>query len=187
MVMKGPAADEIAIHHAGLVHKNPAAHLDVKAAFGHQPPCGGLDATGAGRNFAPVADAGDRLVVLKKPLRHSDQVGIIADILGRPSPAEENAHVLFGLHVRKGHIRLNRVALPLPGDRPTGLYLVQHHLIQPLRRRRHHRHEAVFLQAVIRIQRIDRLSRVADDDQNFSFLDGHGGDDKVLRRRGSRS
>src|SRR5262249_1075454 len=89
---------------------------------------------------------------------------------------EEDAEVLLRPHVPEGDVRFDRVALPLLGDGPAGLHLVQDHLVAPLLRRRHHRREAVLLQPVIRLEGVHRLPAVPADEEHFVHRPGASGE-----------
>ena len=74
-----------------------------------------------------------------------------------------------------------RVAFPFLGDGPAGLHLVHDHVVALFLRRGDDRLEAVLLEPVIRIERVDGLRGVADDDEDFVHLATYS---FVLRRRG---
>ncbi len=167
VVVKRAAAHQVAVDHARLVDERAAADFQVELALGHRGHPPPLDATGPGGDFYAVADGADGLVLLEEVPGDAQQVFVLANVLGGPAAAEKNAHVLGGIDVGKRDVGLDRVTFPFLGDRPAGLYFVQHHLVAPLFGRRHHGHKAVFLQAIVGVQRVDRLGRVAHDDQHF--------------------
>jgi hypothetical protein len=52
------------------------------------------------------------------------------------------------------------------GARPPLKKIVHHHLKDPLLRPRYHRLESRLLEPVVRIERVERLGRIADDDEH---------------------
>ena len=135
VVMERAPTDQVAVDHARLVDESTAADFQVKLAFGNSRHLATSNAVGIGGNFHTVADAGDRLVLVEEMLGDLDEVGVVADVFRRPTSGEEDARVFVRLHVAKGDVRLDGVALPFLGDRPAWLHLVQHHLLLPGGRR----------------------------------------------------
>jgi hypothetical protein len=167
VVVIGSPADEVAVHHARLVHESPAAHFEVEFTLRHGCHFAALDATGVSRYFHAVTYAGDGLVRLEEVPGNADKVFVIANILRRPSAGEEYTKIFLRLDVLECDVRLQRVALELPGDLPVPVRrnFVQHRMVSPLLRPGNDRLETVLLQTVIRIQCIDRLSGLTDYNQ----------------------
>ena len=164
VVVIRPSADEVAIHYTGLVNESPAAHFEIKFAFGHGRHFPALHASGVSWYFHTVANACDGLIRLEKMPRDTDKVLIIAYVFRCPAAREKYADIFLGPDVLKSNIRSQCVALELPRDLPVpvGRYLVHDHVISPLFRPGHDRLETIFLQAIVRIQRIDRLGGVTN-------------------------
>ena len=64
-------------------------------------------------------------------------------------------------------VRLDRIPLPLLGDRPAWFYLVHHHLVEAFFGCCDDGFKSGFLQAIERVHRVKRFGRVANDDQDF--------------------
>src|SRR5207245_10431157 len=147
VVVIGAAADQVAVHYTRFVHRNAAADVEVELALGHGGHAPPLDAAGAGRDLDAVTHAGDRFVGGEERAGDAQQVLVLAEVLGGPASAKENTQVLLRADVAEGDVGLNGVALPLLGNGPARLDLVQHHLVATRVRGRDDRLEAVFLQA----------------------------------------
>src|SRR5437588_5764572 len=59
IVMESPAAEEISVHHARLVHIDAAADFEIELALRHRRHSPAFHAAGARRNFHAMTDAGD--------------------------------------------------------------------------------------------------------------------------------
>src|SRR5262249_36620003 len=180
VVVIRPAADEVAVDDARLVHEDTAAALQGQFALrdrGHPPA---LDAPSPRRDLDAVADARDRFLRREEMAGDTEQVLVLPDVLRRPAPAEKNAQVLLRIDVAEGNVGFDRVALPLLRDGPARLHFVQHHLVPPLLWGRHDRRKAVFLEAEVRVERVDRFARVADDDQYFVHDRIRAGEEKTV-------
>ena len=111
MIMKRPAADEIPIHDARLVHVNAAANLEVELALsdGRHPTA--FYATRPRGDFHAVAHARDRLIKKKKPLRYPNQVRVVTNILGRATAAEKYPAIFL----QRRWLPLDMALLPTDG------------------------------------------------------------------------
>ena len=168
VVVEGTARDEIAVDDAGLVDVDAAADLKVEFALRHRRHATPFHAIGPGGNLDAVTDARDRLVVVEKPLRQANEVLVFADVFGGASAGEEDTKIFFGLHLGESEVGLQLIPFPLAGDRPAGTHLMHHHLIESLFRRDHDGLDLRLLEAVERIERVDGLRRVADNNEGFS-------------------
>ena len=130
VVVIGPAADKVAIDDTGFIDKSPAANFQIKTTLLDGCHFSSAYAIGIGRNLNSMTDAGDRFVLFKKVLRHTNQVRVVTNVFGRATSGEEDANVLRGVDLREWNIALNRVAFPFPGDRPARFYFMQNHRIQ---------------------------------------------------------
>lgn len=185
VVVKRPAADQVAVDDARLVDKDPAADFEVELAFRHRGHAAAADAIGGGRDFDAVADAGDREFLVEEVPCDSHQVCVIADVLRRAAAAEKDAEVFLGLYILERLIGDERVALEFACDRPSWLNLVEDHVVAALLGRDDDGLPTFFLNAIEGVERIDGFRGVADDDQDGV---GHGGGsgEKGLRCQGKK-
>ena len=162
----------VLVDDAGLVHIDAAADFEVELAFGDGGHAQTFDDVGAGRNLDAMADAGAWLLLFPEPLGDAQQVLVFTDVFRGTSAAEEDADVFLGIDVLEGDVGVDAVAFPFLRDRPTGLHFMQHHLVLPLFRRGDDRLVAAFNQAVERVESVNGLGGVTDDEEDFGF--GHG-------------
>ena len=101
VVVEGAAGEQVAVDDAGLVDEDAAADLEIELALGHGGHAPAADAIGPGRNFDAVTDTCDGETVVEEVLGDADQVGIVADIFGRPAAGEEDAAYSAGSMSRK--------------------------------------------------------------------------------------
>jgi len=167
VVVEGAAADHVSVDHAGLVDERPAADFEVELALWDRRHPAAFDAIGGGRDFDAVADAGNRHVLSEEVFRHSHEVFVVADVLGSSSAGEEDAGVVFLFDFGEGDVGIDRVALPLFGNRPARFHFVQNHLVLTFLGSGDDGLKAGFDQSVVRIHRVERFRCVADDDENF--------------------
>ena len=170
-VVVGAATDEVSVHHAGLIHEGAAADLEVETALRDGSHAAPAHAVSIGGNFHPVADASNRFFLGKEMSRDADEILVVADVFRGPSPAEEDAEVVFLPYVTEGHVRLDGISLPLLRNGPPRPDLVEHHLVAPFFRSGDHRLVAALNQAVIGVKGVNGFSGVSDNDEDF----GHGG------------
>ena len=90
VVVIGPATDQVAIHHAGLVDKGAATNLEIKLTLWHCRHAAPFDTSGIGRDFHAMTHTGNRLVGFKEMTCHAHQVLVVANIFGRAPSTEEN-------------------------------------------------------------------------------------------------
>ena len=173
IVVEGAPANQIAIHHTGLVNVDAATDFQVKLALGHSGHSASPHAVGSRWNLNPMADAGHRQVLLEEVTRCLEQMFIFADVLRCPSTTEENARIFLWLDVFERYVCINGVAFPLLGNGPARLHFVHHHLVLALLGGGDHWLVTAFNQPVKRVKRVDGFRGVADDDEDFGLL-GHG-------------
>jgi len=116
VVMIRAAADQVAIHDAGLVDEDPADDLEVELALGDGGHAAALEDARTRRYLDAMADGCDRLVGLEEMTRDADQIGIVSQILGGATPGEEDPQILFRADVPERNGRLDRVAFELARD-----------------------------------------------------------------------
>jgi len=164
VVVIRPPADKVAVHYARLVHEYPAAHFEVEFALWYSRHLPALNASGVSRYFHAVTNAGDGLVGLEEMPCNPHEVFVVSNVLRRPAAGEKYAEIFLRLNILKSNVRLQRIALEFPRNLPVPVRrnLVQHHVVSPLFRPRHDRLKTVFLQAIIRIKRIDRFSGITN-------------------------
>lgn len=164
VVVVSAPADQIAVHNAWLVHESPAAHLKVEFAFGHSRHLPALHASGVSGYLHAVTYAGDGFVGLEKVPCDTDEIFVVAYVLRSATAREKYTQIFLWLDILKSNIRLQRVALEFPRylPVPVGRNLVHDHVVSPLLGPGHDRLKTVFLQTIVRIQRIDRLGGVAN-------------------------
>lgn len=165
VVIRAPT-DEIPVHDARLVNKNAAAHFEIEPALGNRRHAPTLDAAGVRGDFHAMANRGDRLSRIEEVPRDTDEIFVVANVFGRSTTAEKDSQVIFRGDFAERHFRIDRIALPLPGDRPAGFHFVQHQLVFLAPWTSQDRSETRFLQPVVGIQRIERLRGIADNQQN---------------------
>ena len=171
VVVEGAATDEVSVDDAGLVDECAAADFEIELALGNGRHSAAFDAVRGGGDLDTVADAGDGHILCEEIFRHADEVFVVADVLGGSSAGEEDAGIFLFFDFREGDVRVDGVALPLFRDRPARLHFVQDHLVLAFFGGGDDGLEAGFNQAVIRVHRVERFRRVADDDENF--VTGH--------------
>ncbi len=167
VVVECSAADQIAVDHAGSIDVDASAHLQVEPTLGHRRHPPASHAVGPSGNLDAMTNAADRSSLFKEVPGHGDQVGIIPNVLRRPSAREEDPRIPCGVDLVECDIRLDRVPLPFLGDRPSWLDFMKHHLKTSLLRTCHHRLHTRFDQPVKGIHRIERFGGIADDDQDL--------------------
>ena len=78
--MIGSSRDKIGVDDAGLVHIDSSTGLEIELTFGNRGHPASLDPICPSRNFHAMANARNRFVVINKPLRHFDEILVLADI-----------------------------------------------------------------------------------------------------------
>src|SRR5690606_2230522 len=176
VVMPGTAAEEIAVYGKILLGIDAAADFQIEPAFRHAGHAAASHAVRARGYLHPVADAGDRLGGIEEVPRNPDEILVIPNVFGSTATAEEDAEIVFRLHVAERDVRLDRIPFELAGDVPAAFgNFMENHVVATLLRARHHRHHAFLPQAEDRIERVHRFGGVPDNDKNpalFSRL-GH--------------
>ena len=168
VVIRSPA-DQIPVHHAGLVHESTPADLEVEFALWNRRHLAPINAICPGGNLHTVTYTRDGLVLLEKVSRYPHQILVIAKVFRRTTPREKDTCIIIGVDILKRYVRLYGVPLEFPCHLPVpvGRYLVQHHMITPFLRPCNHRLESILLQPVVGIKCIHRLCCLTDNNQDF--------------------
>ena len=170
IVMVGAAANEVSIDDAGFIDKNTPADLQVEPALWDSSHPPSSDAVCEGWNFDPVTHASDWFVLIKEVPGNSDQILVVADIFGGAPTTEEDAQIIRGVDLAEGDIGIDGVALPFPGNGPSGLNLVENHLVAAFFWSGDHRLEAALDKTVVWVESVDGFGGVTHDDKDL----GHG-------------
>ena len=168
-VMIRASAEHVLVDDAGFVHIDAAADFEVKFALRDGGHAQAFDDVGTGGDLHAVADAGAGLFVIPEPFGDAEEIGVFADVFRGTAAAEEDADVFLRVDVFEGDVGVDAVAFPLLGDGPAGLHFMQHHLVFPLFRRSDDWLVAAFDEAIKRIQGINGLGGVTDDEEDFGF------------------
>lgn len=170
IVMIGPTGDEVPIDDAGFIYKDPPADFEIEATLWNGGHTTSLDAICPCGNFHAMANACNGLVVVEKPLRHLEEILVLAKVFGSTTAGKKNSKIVFRVDFGKGEIGLNLISFPLLGDGPPRSNFVHHHLVTPLFWRNHHWLNAGLLEAVERIEGIDSLGGIANDNEGLSKM-----------------
>ena len=118
--MPGAAADEVAIAHAAFVDERAAREGNIHGALGDGGDALTADDIGGGDDLNAMADAGDGLVRRKEVPRDGHEVLVVAEILGGAAAGDEQAEILFRLHVGESDVGRHVIAGAFARDVPAG-------------------------------------------------------------------
>ena len=168
--MVGSTANEVSIDDTGFIDENAPADLEIEPTFWHSGHPPASDAVREGRNFDPVTHTADWFIFVKEVPGNSDEILVVADILGGASATEEDAQIIGRVDLAEGDIGVYGIPFPFPGNGPSRPNLVEDHLIAAFFWSGDHRLEAALDKTVVGVESVDGFSGVTDDDKDL----GHG-------------
>src|SRR5262249_4682388 len=171
VIVPGARRHQVARHHHRLIDVGRPAAFRVELALRHGRHRPAAQHARRRDDLDAVTDAGHGQVAVEERPYDAHQVRVVAQVLGGTAAGDDEAVVLLGLDVLEGDVSRKVVAWALAGDVPAFGPLVKHQGVGALRRAGDDDLVAGLLHAEERVERVEHLGGVADDEQYFGHDD----------------